>query len=159
MEDAGTEEVARIVDGLPLVGGAGDALDGVPCGSEVISPSGHVAVVRGGVVREDAGGAARPHGIVSAENLEIMGEGLSVGGVVVEDEPMPFAIRLNPPNRHVIGDAEIPTGVDGAVWLRLEEGGEMTTLCKGGESGEIDGAVRDGRDGFIRRGGEFLTHF
>lgn len=96
---------------------------------------------------------------MSAENLEIMGEGLGVGGVVVEDEPMPFAIRLNPPDGHVVGDAEIPASVDGAVGLRLEEGGEMTTLCKGGESGEVDGAVRDGRYGFIRRGGEFLTHF
>lgn len=35
----------------------------------------------------------------------------------------------------------------------------MTTLCKGGESGEIDGAVRDGGYGFIRRGREFLPHF
>lgn len=98
MEDAGTEEVARVVNGLPLVGGSGDALDGVPGGSEIISPSGHVAVVRGAVVRKNAGGAARPHGIVDAEDLKVMGEGLTVGGVVVEDEPMPFAIRLNPPN-------------------------------------------------------------
>lgn len=58
MEDAGTEEVARVVNRLPFVGGAGHALDGVPGGAEVICPSGHVAVVRGGVVREDAGGAA-----------------------------------------------------------------------------------------------------
>lgn len=88
-----------------------------------------------------------------------MGEGLAVGRVVVEDEPMPFAIRLNPPDGHEVGDAEIPAGVDGAVGLRLEEGGEVTTLCKGGEGGEVDGAVRDGGDGFIRRGGEFLPHF
>lgn len=69
MKDAGTEEVARVVNGLPLVGGAGDALDGVPGGSEVVCPRREVAVVGRAVVREDAGGAAGPHGIVDAEDL------------------------------------------------------------------------------------------
>lgn len=98
MEYTGAEEVARVVNRLPLVGGAGNALDGVPGGAEVIRPCGQVAVVRGAVVREDAGGAARPHGIVDAEHFEVVREGLAVGGVVVEDEPMPLAIGLNPPD-------------------------------------------------------------
>lgn len=98
VEYTGAEEVSRVVDRLPFVGGARNALDGVPGGAEVIRPSGQVAVVRGAVVWEDAGGAACPHGIVSAEDFEVVREGFAVGGVVVEDEPMPFAIRLDPPD-------------------------------------------------------------
>lgn len=116
MEDAGAEEVSGVVYGLPFVCGAGDFFDGVACGAEVICPCGEVAVVCGGVVGEDDGGAAAPVCVTLAEDFEVVCEGFAGGGVVGEDEPVAFAVGLDPPDGHVVCDSEVPGGVDGAVW-------------------------------------------
>lgn len=115
MEDAGAQEVACVVDGLPFVCGARDAFAGVAGCAEVVFPSGEVAVVGGGVVREDDGGAATPVCVSLAEDVEVVGEGFAVGGVVGEDEVVAFAVGLYPPDGHVVCGAEVPSGVDGAV--------------------------------------------
>ena len=159
MEDAGAQEVSGVVDRLPFVSGAGDAFAGVACGAEVVFPSGEVAVVGGGVVGEDDGGEVAPHGIVLTEYLKVVGEGFGVGGVVGEDEPVALPVRLNPPDGHEVCGAEVPCGVDGAVGRGLEVGREVAAFCEGGELGVVDGAVCDGGDGFIGRGGKLLPHF
>lgn len=115
MEDAGAEEVSGVVYGLPFVCGAGDFFDGVSGSAEVVCPCCHVAVVGGGVVWEDDGGAAAPVCITLSEDFEVVGEGFACGGVVGEDEPVAFAVGLDPPDGHVVCDAEVPGGVDGAV--------------------------------------------
>lgn len=81
-----------------------------------------------------------------------------VGGVVVEDVPEAVRAGLDPPDAHVVRDAEIPCGVDGAVGVVLEAGGEPAFFAQGVELEGVDGAVGDGVEGFGRGAGVFLLH-
>lgn len=75
---------------------------------------------------EDAGGAAGVGGVFLAQDADVVGEGELVGGVVVQHVPEAVCAGLDPPDAHVVGDAEVPCGVDGAVGVVFEAGGEAS---------------------------------
>ncbi len=71
---------------------------------------------------------------------------------------MTGAVGLDPPDGHVVADAEIPRCVDGAMGVGLKGGGEVAAGAEVHELGEVDGAVLDGVKGFVWSGGVFLAH-
>ena len=84
MDDGGFQEFACVVYGCPEVLGAGDEDGGVCSGADVLFKGVEAEVTAGGVMREDAGGAAGPAGVMFAEDAEEVGEWHVCGGVVVQ---------------------------------------------------------------------------
>lgn len=109
-----------------------------------------------GIVREYACGGSGPFGIVRAHDVEVVGDGLVGGGVVVEDEPFAGAGGLDPPDGHVVSYADVPGCEDGEVRVWLELCLEVATLHEVEELGGEDGAVCEVVEGFLGCGWVFL---
>ena len=85
MDDGGFEEFARVVDGCPEVLGTRDEDGGVSGCADGLFKGVELEVSAGGIMREDAGGAACPACVALADAVEVVRYGLVGGGVVVEE--------------------------------------------------------------------------
>lgn len=156
VDDAVAEEFTGVLYAVPFVLSTRDKYGGVACETEGLLVGGFVEVAAGAVVREDAGRAAPELGVHLAEDVEVMVYAVAVGGVVGQQEPFALVGGLHPPDGHEVCHAEVPAGVDGAMGLHIEGGGDVATLHEVVELDGEDGAVHDVVEGFLRRGGVFL---
>lgn len=156
VDDAVPEEFTGVLYAVPLVLRARDKDGGVARESEGLLVGGFVEVAAGAVVREDAGGAASEFGVHLAEDVEVVVDAVAVGCVVGQQEPLALVGGLHPPDGHEVCHAEVPAGVDGAMGLHIEGGGDVATLHEVVELDGEDGAVHDVVKGFLRRGGVLL---
>lgn len=69
----------------------------------------------------------------------------------------PKPVRLYPPDEHVISNAKVPNRINGPVRIRFERRFQMTAFPQGIYLREIDGAVRDGVQRLVLRGGVLLA--
>lgn len=158
VDDAGAQEGARGVDACPEVLGARDADDGIAGICHGLVEGVEADVPLGGVVRHDVGGAPPPAGIVFADDVEVVVDGESVGGVVVEQEPFSAAVGLDPPEGHVVADAQVPRDEDGAMGDGFKVCLVFSASAQGVDLQGVDVARFDGVEGFFRRGGVLLFH-
>lgn len=156
MDDGGFEEFSCVVDGGPEVLGTRDEDGGVSGCADGLFKGVELEVAPGGIVREDAGGAACPACVALADAVEVVGDGLIGGCVVVEQKPFAVAGGLDPPDGHVVGDADIPGGEDGEVRVGLEGGGDVAAFHEVEKLDGVDGAVGKVIERFFRCGGVLL---
>ena len=158
VDDGAGEQFSGVVDADPQVLGARDT-DGAVAGRADGGLVGvEVDVAARCVMRQHTGGTVPPACVVLAHDGDVVADGLVVGRVVVEDAPATAAVGLDPPDAHIVADAEVPRGVDGAVWVGFVFGFEVSTLPEAADLHGVDGAVGDGVESFFGRGRIFLPH-
>ena len=102
VDDAVLQELACVLDAIPLVLRSRHQDGGVARETESLLIGGLVEVSAGAVVREDAGRAAPELGVHLAEDVEVMVYAVPVGGVVGQEEPLALVGWLHPPDGHVV---------------------------------------------------------